>query len=525
MNWTVSTRPDRRRATTGALAWAMWLLATSALWSVAAPPALAVVAPSATTGAAQQVRFASATVTGAIDPQGSPTTYYFQYGPTVAYGRQTSAAPAGSGTASVVVSQPLSGLTASTTYHYRVVAASAGGTVAGRDASFTTTRTPAPLASTGAASSVSTTTAVVSGEVNPEGIATSYYFQYGPTAAYGRQTPVAPAGSGTVSASVSQPLGGLAAATTYHYRIVAASAGGTVVGRDATFATTRTPVPIAVTGAATAVTATAAVLGGTVDPRGIATSYYLQYGPKALSSRTATAAAGAGTGAVAVSMPVSGLVPGTAYVYRLVAVGAGTATGATRSFTTAKIPAGLSLRAAANPVLAGASATFNGTLSGTGVGVRAVALQIERYPYTAGFQQVGNAELTRPSGAFSFTVASLTANTRVRAVTVGGSPSLVSGAILEQAVVRVSVHLHRHGRAARFSGLVAPAGTPVEIRIQRHIARGWVTIARVAPYATATGQAAYTRAIGRPHRGRYRVVAHVLDGSLLTGRSRAVTLR
>jgi hypothetical protein len=305
---------------------------------------------------------------------------------------------------------------------------------------------------------------------------------------------------------------------------VAASAGGTVVGRDATLATPRTPAPLATTGAASSVTTTGAVLGGTVNPEGIATSYYFQYGPRALSTRTPSVAAGAGTGAVSVSMPVGGLVPGTTYLYRLVAVGAVTAVGATRSFTTPKVPARLSLTASPNPVGAGGSATFSGAVSGTGVGVRAVALQTNRYPYTSGFRTVGNPELTGPSGAFAFTLPRLTANTMVRAVTVGGAPPLASVVILERVVVGVSVHVRRHGRSARFSGLVAPAGTPVEIRIQRRIGRRWVTVARLATYATPTGQTAYTRAIGRAHRGRYRVVAHVRDGSLVTGRSRVVTL-
>ena len=79
--------------------------------------ALATSAPTATTGSAQQVQFASATVSGTVNPSGADTSYYFEYGSTSAYGVQTSPTAAGAGTANVAVQQTLSGLAASTTYH------------------------------------------------------------------------------------------------------------------------------------------------------------------------------------------------------------------------------------------------------------------------------------------------------------------------------------------------------------------------------------------------------------------------
>ena len=205
-------------------------------------------------------------------------------------------------------------------------------------------------------------------------------------------------------------------------------------------------------------------------------------------------------------------------------MGATTVTGATRSFTTAKIPPGLSLTSRANPIAAGASATFDGKVSGTGVGVRLVALQIEPYPYHAGFVQVGAAVFSNAAGDVSFTLLKLAANTMVRVVTVGGSPSLVSAVIVERAVVQVSVHVQRHGRSARFWGRIGPAGAPVQIRIQRRFRGHWVTIVRTSTHPVSGGRSAYTYTIRRPHRGRYRVVAHMRDGSLLSGRSGVVVV-
>jgi phosphodiesterase/alkaline phosphatase D-like protein len=488
-----------------------------ATFTTSKPPA-----PVVSTLSATSVTATTAVVNATVNPEAFATTYDFQYGTTAAYGHNTTTRSAGSGTAAVAVSEPLSGLAASTAYHYRVVAVNAGGTVVGGDATFTTSKTPPPLPTTLAATNVAYATAVVAATVNPEGFAATYDFQYGTTAAYGHITTTRSVGSGTTAVAVSEPLSGLAASTTYHYRIAAVNAGGTVVGRDMTFTTTRKPAPSATTGAASAVSTTTVTLAGSVNPHAIATTYYFQYGTKSPTVRTPVASAGAGIATIAVSASLTGLVPGTTYLYRLVAVGATTVTGATRSFTTAKIPPGLSLTSRANPIAAGASATFDGKVSGTGVGVRLVALQIEPYPYHAGFVQVGAAVFSNAAGGVSFTLLKLAANTMVRAVTVGGSPSLVSAVIVERAVVQVSVHVHRHGRSARFSGLIGPAGAPVQIRIQRRFRGHWVTIVRTSTHPVSGGRAAYAYTIRRPHRGRYRVVAHVRDSSLLSGRSTVV---
>ena len=481
-------------------------------------------APSVTTGAATSVSFASATVTGSINPEGVATTYYFQYGTTVGYGTKTAVQSAQSGTSAKDVNEALTGLATSTTYHYRLVATSAGGTVVGSDATFTTTKTPAPVALTTAPASVSTTSATVDGTVNPSGVATNYNFQYGTTSGYGHTTSTHSAGAGTSATAVSATLSGLAQGTTYHYRVVAVSAGGTVAGHDVAFTTAKTPSPSVATGAATAVTTTTATLTGTVDPHGVATSYYFLYGTKSPTTRTPTASAGAGTAPIGVSAALTGLAPGTTYSYRLVAVGAHTVNGSIHHFTSGTVPAALSLAATRNPIAAGSSVTLTGTLTGTGVGIRTVALEAEPYPYNGGFTIVGSPVQTTASGTFTLSLPAVNINTKVRAVTVGGSPALASPVTLERVVVRVGVRAHRHNGAVRFSGVIAPAGAPVQIRIQRRFRGSWITIVRTATHRTPGGQSAYGRTIRRPHRGRYRIVAHVYGGAMVSGRSRVVTL-
>jgi hypothetical protein len=95
----------------------------------------------------------------------------------------------------------------------------------------------APQVTTDAATALSSTGATLNGKVNPNGNATTYYFEYGPTKAYGTKTAVANAGSGNAKLPVSAPVGGLTASTTYHFRLVATNAAGTKTGKDKAFTT------------------------------------------------------------------------------------------------------------------------------------------------------------------------------------------------------------------------------------------------------------------------------------------------
>jgi hypothetical protein len=95
---------------------------------------------------------------------------------------------------------------------------------------------------TGLASGISETGATLQATVNPQGQATTYHFNYGPTTAYGSvlPSPDASAGSGNTGQPVQQALTGLTPGTEYHFQIAASSAGGTSYGADETFATPAT---------------------------------------------------------------------------------------------------------------------------------------------------------------------------------------------------------------------------------------------------------------------------------------------
>jgi hypothetical protein len=106
----------------------------------------------------------------------------------------------------------------------------------------------APGVSTGGATNVTFSSAVLRGSVNPRGQATNYFFQYGRTRKYGAQTPLAPAGSGSTGIRVSQSISGLAALSTYHFRIVAINATGATLGADKSFTTPKIPLSVAIVG-------------------------------------------------------------------------------------------------------------------------------------------------------------------------------------------------------------------------------------------------------------------------------------
>lgn len=94
-----------------------------------------------------------------------------------------------------------------------------------------------PSAITGPASDLGQDGATLSAFVDPSGSETTYHFEYGTDATYGRSTPDGSAGSGVGAGLVEATVDGLQPETTYHYRLVATNAHGTQEGADRTFTT------------------------------------------------------------------------------------------------------------------------------------------------------------------------------------------------------------------------------------------------------------------------------------------------
>lgn len=140
-------------------------------------------------------------------------------------------------------------------------------------------RTPGPRVAPQAASNVQTTTATLSATVNPEGLATTYRFEYGTSIAYGQSAPMPPAGAGSGTSPVAASVGltSLQGGTTYHYRLAATNANGTVFGADRTFTTS--PVAVIDSVSVTKLGRTSATLNAQIDPQGLqVTECHFEYG-------------------------------------------------------------------------------------------------------------------------------------------------------------------------------------------------------------------------------------------------------
>lgn len=270
------------------------------------------------------------------------------------------------------------------------------------------------------------------------------------------------------------------------------------------------------TGRATQVSYGAATLNGALNPRGSDTSYYFQYGPtKLYGLQTGILSAGAGTHALHVSIAIGGLQPLTVYHYRLVAVNAtGPTIGADRSLLTTKVPLSLAILASPNPTSYGGPVTIQGTLSGTDNASREVVLQADPFPYTAGFANIGNPELTNAAGSFSFPLVSLSQSTQFRVVTTTKSP-VVSPVALEGVAVRVKAHAGRIGprHRARFVGTVTPAVDGMKIGIMRIVHGHDVLVAGAVLKHAGANSSRFSKVI-RAKRGAYRVFVQVTNGAL-----------
>jgi hypothetical protein len=198
-------------------------------------------APTVTTENATGVATPDATLHATVNPNGVATKYAFQYGTSTSYGLETPAGEAGAGNSNVAVQAAVAGLAPGTAYYFRIVASSAIGESLGGAMAFTTQ--PPPTVVTSAASGVHQEQATLNGSVNPQGLDTHYYFQYGPTTEYGWSTPSTDAGSGTSTIDEGATVTGIQSGTEYHYRLVAISSAGIVDGSDQSFTAPRAARP------------------------------------------------------------------------------------------------------------------------------------------------------------------------------------------------------------------------------------------------------------------------------------------
>lgn len=194
--------------------------------------------PTVITLAATSVAGTTAVLNGSVNANNASTAVTFNYGLTTAYGNTMTATPSPIlGNTPTPVLANLVGLIPGTTYHFRASGTNVAGTTNGSDLTFTTPLIP-PTVITNAATNVLNTTAQLNGTIVANNILTTVSFDWGPTTAYGNNTPATPVNvSGMTSTPVSANLSSLIWGTTYHYRCVGVNSVGTAYGTDMTFTT------------------------------------------------------------------------------------------------------------------------------------------------------------------------------------------------------------------------------------------------------------------------------------------------
>jgi hypothetical protein len=243
------------------------------------------------------------------------------YGTTRAYGEPAASCspdPSGSNfTQDTPVTAHLTGLATGTEYHFAIVVRNADGAGYGLDRTFS----PAAVLdlSTEPATDITDGTATFRGALNPDGMQTTYHFDYGVAGDLSDSTAESTI-SGTGEQQVSFPATDLPAGKEVQYRLVASNSLGTTNGSIQSFTVAGPPAVSALR--ASNVLSEEADLEGRIDAIGYPTTYQFEYGPTTQYGSVIPVGegdAGEATEGKKVSEHVSGLEPGRVYHFRLVA--------------------------------------------------------------------------------------------------------------------------------------------------------------------------------------------------------------
>jgi len=240
---------------------------------------------------------------------------------------------------------------------------------------FSPTFVTVPDVTTGRASKVGHSSAVVSGTVSPDGFEATCSVEYGPAGQVLTSSvpcsPLAIGASEGVTAVEVDLSGLLPRSTPYEYRVCALNLNDILdCGQSQAFATLPDQ-PAVVEESVGFVTPTEALLNGTVNPETGATTYHFAYGPTAgygLQMPEDDRAVGSGEAPLPVEgVSIGALRPGTTYHYALVATNAaGTTYGPDRTFTTPPAPVPRAATGAATGISQN-GVTLTGTVDPDGV--------------------------------------------------------------------------------------------------------------------------------------------------------------
>ncbi|MFZ2072353.1 MAG: hypothetical protein WAV10_01570 [Minisyncoccia bacterium] len=183
-----------------------------------------------------------------------------------------------------------------------------------------------PTVLTQNAGSISNVSVTLNGSVNPNGYATTSWFEFGTSSNLSTLSETVHVNQGSINSTLAlaQSISGLVPNTTYYFRAVANNSYGTMKGNIFSFTTTRAPNGIVTTVQATNKTNASAKLNGIfINQAGASASGHFEYGTS-LSLGKQTIVKDLGTSSsVSFSSIASNLIPNTIYYFRAVVVSQG----------------------------------------------------------------------------------------------------------------------------------------------------------------------------------------------------------
>lgn len=266
----------------------------------------------------------------------------FEYGLTDAYGSTTTPVTA---TSTGTLTEPISGLATTETYHFRARAQNVAGWAYGADMTFVTGGLSAPTITTDAADGEQLSSAQLHGTVTSDGDAppVTVWFEYGLTTEY--EMGKSPTVGGLETGSTFYfGLTGLASDTEYHFRAVGENSEGEGWGEDDTFTTDAPSAPTAETLTVASFGSRQATLRGQVlTDGGVTVEVSFEYGLNVSYGKTTPWVGGYSQGQMFEAL-ITGLEIDTEYHFRARARNdGGTGNGDDGSFTTVFVaPTGFS---------------------------------------------------------------------------------------------------------------------------------------------------------------------------------------
>ncbi len=330
----------------------------------------------------------SVTLNGTVNANGTSTGMSFCYslstmtncsGSGVLFATATPATATGnSGTAELA---NLTGLSVNSTYYYQLIGTQGANTYYSPVYTFATP-TPGPImnVTTVTATGIQSSSATLTGSVNPGNYATTSTFCLVTTrpssgsasCAGGISVRVSGTTTGTTTQTITATATGLTASTRYYMYLIGTNSQGTnysTVGSSTPQFTTLALSPVSTTLAATNVTSSTALLKGTVQPNGQSTTISFCYSTSASmvdctgASVAVLANTYSGTSVQNISLSVSGLTGNTQYCYLIRAAGSLTTYSSPLCFTTLSTP---TITVTGTTNMADVTAIARGTVSANG---------------------------------------------------------------------------------------------------------------------------------------------------------------